>query len=274
MAAIARLDQTAAMLRSEDRDRIRVLTLDRPDALNAFDEALYDATAEALVDAAADPGVAVVVLTGEGRAFCAGTDLGDMAARTTGGDQGFREGAHGFPGLVDQLVTFPKPLLIAVNGLALGIGATMLAFADLVFMSTAGRIRCPFTTLGVAPEAASSYTFPRLLGRQQAAWVLMSAEWFDAQACLDMGLVWKVCEPDELLPVTLEHAATLAAMPVSSLVETKRLMTAPLLASIAAAREGENAAFARLMGGPANAEALAAFMEKRQPDFTNLPPGW
>jgi enoyl-CoA hydratase/carnithine racemase len=100
----------------------------------------------------------------------------------------FQNGEHGFPGLVDQLVAFPKPLLCAVNGMALGIGGTMLAFADLVFMSTDARVRCPFTDLAVAPEAASSFTFPLLLGRQNATWALLSSEWLSAETCKEMGL--------------------------------------------------------------------------------------
>ena len=154
------------MLRVEDTGRVRVLTLDRPEALNAFNEALYDAVTDALIEAQADDGVAVVVLTGEGRAFSAGTDLLEMAARMS--DPDFVPGRHGFPGLIDHLVAFDKPLICAVNGLGLGIGATILGLVDLAFMSTEARLKCPFTSLGVAPEAASSVTFPRLMGRQAA----------------------------------------------------------------------------------------------------------
>jgi len=255
-----------------DENRVRTLTLDRPDALNAFNEALYDATADALLDAAADPSVAVVLLTGSGRAFSAGTDLLEMHQLATNPD--FERGKHGFLGLLDALVAFPKPLICAVNGLGLGIGATILGFADLAFMSTTAKLKCPFTSLGVAPEAASSYLFPQLLGRQNAAWMLLSAEWVGATEALEMGLVWKVCEPEDLLPEARKHAELLAARPISSLVAVKRTMVEPVRAEIAAARERENAAFAELMGGPANLEALTAFAEGREPDFTGLPEGW
>jgi enoyl-CoA hydratase/carnithine racemase len=260
------------MLRIDDQRRVRLLTLDRPDALNAFNEALYDATTEALLAAADDPTIAVVVLTGAGRAFSAGTDLLEMAAR--GNDPSFVPGTHGFAGMIDTLVEFPKPFICAVNGIGLGIGATILGFADLAFMSSDARLKCPFTSLGVAPEAASSFTFPNLLGRQRATWVLLSSEWIGAQQCCELGLVYEVCAPDELLPTTLRHSEVLAAQPISSLVESKRLITAPWRAAIDAARAGENAAFQKLMAGPANREALRAFAEKRAPDFTNLPPGW
>jgi enoyl-CoA hydratase/carnithine racemase len=259
-------------LQISDDSRVRTLTLDRPDALNAFNEALYDATAQALLDAAEDPTVAVVLLTGNGRAFSAGTDLLEMHRLAT--DPDFERGTHGFLGLLDALVAFPKPLICAVNGLGLGIGATVLGFADLAFMSSTARLKCPFTSLGVAPEAASSYLMPLLLGRQDAAWLLLSAEWVDAEQAREMGLVWRVCEPDDLLAEARRHAEVLAARPISSLVAVKRTMTEPLRSEIAAARERENAAFAELMGGPANLEALAAFAEGREADFTALPPGW
>ncbi|MQW74997.1 enoyl-CoA hydratase/isomerase family protein [Nocardioides sp. dk4132] len=259
-------------LQISDHRRVRTLVLDRPEALNAFDEALYDATAEALLDAAADPGVAVVLLTGAGRGFSAGTDLREMHARAT--DPGFVPGKHGFVGLLDALVEFPKPLVCAVNGIGIGIGATILGFADLAFMASTARLKCPFTSLGVAPEAASSYLFPRLVGRQDAAWMLMSSEWIGAAQAREMGLVWRVCEPDDLLGEATRHAEVLAARPISSLVAVKRTMTAPLRAHVDAARERENAAFAELMGGPANLEALTAFAEGREADFTALPPGW
>ena len=167
------------MLTITDQDRVRLLTLDRPDALNAFNEALYDAVSEALIEAAGDDAVATVVITGSGRAFSAGQDLLEMSERITNPD--FVQGTHGFPGLIDQLAAFPKPLLLAINGLGLGIGTTIIGFADLVFMSTDARLKCPFTSLGVAPEAASSLLFPRLLGHQNAAWVLLSAEWISAE---------------------------------------------------------------------------------------------
>ncbi len=255
------------MLHVTDTDRVRLLRLDRPDARNAFDEALYDATAGALLDAADDPGVAVVVITGTGDAFSAGQDLHDMARLARGE---LTPGEHGFTGLVDTLVEFPKPLICAVNGIGSGIGTTILGLCDLAFMSRTARLMCPFTRLAVAPEAASSVTFPRLLGRQNATWVLLSSEWIDARQALEMGLVFAVTEPDELLDVTLDHARVLARKPISSLVESKRVIVEPLRAGMREALEREADAFRVLLGAPANLEAMAAFAERREPDFTGI----
>lgn len=255
-----------------DRGRVRTLTLNRPDALNAFNEALYDACTDALLDAADDPTVAVVVLTGAGRAFSAGTDLLEMAQMSA--DPAFQRGRHGFPGLIEALAAFPKPLICAINGLGLGIGTTIIGFADLVFMSTTAKLKCPFTSLGVAPEAASSYLMPNLIGRQNAAWLLLSAEWISAAEAKEMGLAWRLCEPEALMDETYRHADLLASRPISSLRHVKAAMTIHHQDAVKRALETEAASFVTLMGGPANMEALTAFAEGREADFTDLPPGW
>ncbi len=249
------------ILEIDDENRVRTLTLNRPDALNAFNEALYQATAEALSAAGDDPQVAVVLLTGAGRAFSAGADLTEMQARIA--DPHFADGQSGFTTMIDALSRFPKPLICAVNGVGVGIGATILGYADLAFMSSTARLKCPFTSLGVAPEAASSFLLPQLVGRQNAAWLLMSSEWVDAAEALRMGLVWKVCEPSDLLGDARRHAEILASRPISSLMAVKHTMAEPIRPEIAAASARENAHFAELMGGQANAEALADFTSRR-----------
>ncbi len=248
------------ILQIEDDNRVRTLTLNRPEALNAFNEALYEATAEALSAAASDPEVAVVLLTGAGRAFSAGNDLKEMQARITDPSLG---GESHFTTMIDALSRFPKPLICAVNGVGVGIGTTILGYADLAFMSSEARLKCPFTSLGVAPEAASSYLLPQLMGRQNAAWLLMSSEWVTAEEALRMGLVWKVCEPSELIADARRHAEILASRPISSLIAVKQTIVEPTRPEIAAATARENAYFAELMGGQANAAALADFTGRR-----------
>jgi len=175
----------------------------------------------------------------------------------------FERGKHGFVGLVDALVDFPKPLVCAVNGVGLGIGTTILGFADLAFMSSTARLKCPFTSLGVPPEAASSYLLPRLIGRQNAAWLLLSSEWVDAAEAQRMGLVWKVCAPEDLLAEARRHAEVLSSRPLNSLLAVKQTMMEPVRPGIAAASERENALFAELLGQAANVDALASFVDGR-----------
>jgi enoyl-CoA hydratase/carnithine racemase len=249
------------ILQVDDQNRVRTLTLNRPDVLNAFNEALYEATAEALRMAAEDPDIAVVLLTGAGRAFSAGNDLREMQARITDPEMA-NQGSH-FTTMIEALTRFPKPLICAVNGVGVGIGTTILGYADLVFMSATARLKCPFTSLGVAPEAASSYLLPQLIGRQNAAWLLLSSEWVGAHEALAMGMVWKVCEPEELLTEARRHAEILASRPIPSLIAVKQSIVEPTRPDIAAATERENAHFAELLGGQANAAALADFTAKR-----------
>jgi enoyl-CoA hydratase/carnithine racemase len=249
------------LVQVENANGVRTITLNRPEALNAFNEALYDATTVAMREADEDPSVAVVLLTGTGRAFSAGNDLVEMAARVT--DPDFKSGEYGFAGMIETLTALRKPLILAVNGLGVGIGATIIGFADLVFMSATARLKCPFTSLGVAPEAASSYLLPQLVGRQNAAWMLMSSEWVDAEEARQMGLAWKVCPPDELLAEARRHAEVLASRPIPSLIAVKHTMVEPNRAEIAAAAAREYAQFEVLLGGTANADALAAFADRR-----------
>ena len=268
------------MLRIDDHDRVRLITLDRPDALNAFNAALYDAGRDALLAAAVDDAVAAVVITGEGRAFSAGQDLLEMAELASkhglggsGDDESDAEpggDASGFSGFLDALQSFPKPLIAAVNGLGLGIGFTMLAHCDLVFIAEGARLKTPFTSLGVSPEAASSYLFPLRMGWQRAAKILFTSDWISAEEAVEVGIALQVCAPDALLPETLELAARIARMPISSLVTTKRVMLDAQLPHVREARAREEAAFVTVMGGPANIEALTAFAEKRDPDFASV----
>ncbi len=249
-----------------DANRVRTITLNRPDALNAFNDELYDGAGDALVDAATDDSIAVIVITGAGRAFTAGQDLAEMANPPQHND----DQPHGFPYFLDTLASYPKPVIAAVNGMGIGIGVTMLPHCDFVFISQEARLRTPFATLGVTVEAANSYLLPQLIGWTNAARMLYTAEWFDADQCVEMGLAWKKTSAKNLMSEVETLARQIAVMPISSLVTTKQLVLAPRLAGIQAARQRETTAFAELIGAPANREAIQAFKEKRPADFTNL----
>ncbi len=259
------------MLRVDDDQRVRLLTLDRPEARNALDTEHYDALADAFADAADRDDLAVVTVTGAHGAFCAGQDLAEMG-RLAEPDQDRERSAHGFTRFVAALESFPKPLVAAVNGVAVGLGVTMLPYCDLVLIADDARLRTPFARLGVVPEAGSSFTLPVAMGRQRAAYALLTGEWLDADTALSSGLAWRRCTPDRLLDDALDVARTIARMPVVSLVETKRLLRQGWLDAARAARVSEEAVFARLTGAPANREAISAFLEKRDPDFTHLAP--
>jgi enoyl-CoA hydratase/carnithine racemase len=258
------------MIRIDDRDRVRTITFDRPERLNAFNDALYHASADGLRDAADRHDIACVVLTGAGRAFSAGQDLAEMA--TIDPNSGTDAAEHGFPVFFEAVSTFPKPLVAAVNGLGVGIGLTMLLYCDLVVMAESARLRAPFTALGVVPEAASSHMLPVVAGHQAAAWALYTSAWISAAEAKEWGLAWQVVPDGDALAAALTLAGEIAAMPTASLVETKRLVMASRTDAVRDANAREQRMFQAMLGRPANVEALTAFLEKRDPDFRSLPP--
>ena len=242
-----------------DEGAVRIVRFNRPEARNAFNAELYGATAEAINDAAASSDVHVAVLTGNGVAFSAGQDLKEMA-RLTSGEAG-PDAAKGFRGLLDAVQGFDKPLLAAVNGVGVGLGFTLLAHCDLVFMADDARLRVPFAELGVPPEAASSYLFPRTMGWQRAAHLLFTSPWVGAEEAVALGIALAHYPGDRLLEETLTVARTIAAAPLDAVMASKRLLLATRSPGVAAARQREDAAFAELLGSAANREALDRFGE-------------
>jgi enoyl-CoA hydratase/carnithine racemase len=261
----------------DDLGRVRLLTWDRPHRLNAWNDQAYTDTVKAIVDAAVDPDVAVLVITGAGRAFTSGGDTsaskantGDWDGMGQGGIGAKNVGEYGFIGLIDQVAAFPKPLVCAVNGLTVGGGVALLGLADLVLMSTQARVRAPFAMMGVTPEGGLTHTLAQLLGRNNAMWALLSGEWLSAQDCLRSGLAWRLCEPDDLLTETLARAQVLAGLPLAVLIETKRLLRAPDRHQVSDAREREFEQFRRLIGTEASREGLIAHQARTVPDYPGI----
>lgn len=248
------------MLEIRNEGAVRVLALDRTDALNAFNGALFDALTEGLLAAQEDDSVSVVVITGNGRTFTAGADLNEMGSSAP-------KPRHGFGGMVDVLIDYTKPVIAGVNGAAIGVGGTICGLVDIVLMADSARMRCPFAALGINPEAGSSVTFPAMMGPQRAAWFLYSADTLSAQDALHAGIALEVLPDDEFMAHVLERAGRLAAQAPNSLRETKELLMAPRREALRAAVAAENEALTRTVGSPENREAIRAFMDKRPPDF-------
>jgi enoyl-CoA hydratase/carnithine racemase len=246
-----------------DDARVRVITFNRPEALNAFNAEMYHAAGTALEEAAARDDIACVVLTGNGRGFSAGQDLGEMA----NADESV---ATGFPHFLDTLAALPKPVIAAVNGIGVGIGMTMLLHVDIAFIATTARLRAPFVPLGVVPEAAGSLLMPVMMGNQRAALKLYTGDWIDADEAVECGLALRTVAPAELVAAAMDAAHRIAKMPVSSLRASKQLVVAARIDAVRAARAREDQQFRDMVGKPANIEAITAFLEKRDPDFSNL----
>jgi enoyl-CoA hydratase/carnithine racemase len=224
-------------MQRRDVDKVRLLTFDRPDRLNSFTAADYRDLHQALGECLADDSVHAVVLTGAGRAYSAGADRSLL--RLDAESSVHSAAGAEFTGLLGVLGNFDKPLLAAVNGVAVGIGATMLSYCDLVIVAETARLRLPFTALGIVPEAGSSGLLPIRTRWPDLMWALMSSEWIDAAAAVEMGLAWRCVPESLLLEETLNAAVTIAKLDNAAVRATKRLMTAGRaeLAKAAAQRE-------------------------------------
>ena len=241
---------------------VTTLTLNRVDKKNSLTSAMYSALADALEQAQADSAVRTVLLQGDVAVFSAGNDIADFLAHppTDQSSPVYR--------FLRTLAAFPKPLVAAVCGPAVGIGTTMLLHCDLVYAGDNAAFSLPFVNLGLCPEAASSLLVPRLLGYHRAAEALLLGEPFFAEAALEVGLVNRVVPPTECNAIAQAQARKLAAKPLASLLATKRLMKQGLVEPVLQRLGEEGAIFARMLTEPAAREAFTAFMQKRKPDFS------
>lgn len=230
-------------LRIDDGDGVRLLTLNRPEALNAFNQDLWYDTAAALEWAAGDDDIRCVVLTGEGRAFSAGQDLTEMNDPSV-----FAGREPGYNRFMPVLEAFPKPVVAAVNGIGVGIGLTMLLHCDVVLISTEARLKAPFISLGVTTEASASLLMPATMGWQRAAEVLYTEPWIDAETAVADGIALRAVAPERLMEETMALARHIGSLPLGPLMATKRLMLAGRADAVAAARLRELAAFQTLVG--------------------------
>ena len=243
---------------------VMTLTINRLDKKNSLTQAMYGAMADALNQAVADASVRAVVLQGHETIFSAGNDIGDFL---NGPTSTLESPVYRF---LQGIAQFPKPLIAAVCGPAVGVGTTLLFHCDLVYAGDNAAFSMPFVNLGLCPEAASSLLVPQMMGYHRAAEALLLGEPFMAEAAMEVGLVNRVVPPTEANAVAQAQARKLAAKPLSSLVETKRFMKKGQTSLVLAQMAEEGASFGRMLREPAAREAFTAFMEKRKPDFSNV----
>lgn len=243
---------------------VMTLTLHRPERKNSLTADMYSDLAEALRVAQEDAGVRVVLLQGHETVFCAGNDIDDFLNKPPAGEDSavFR--------FLRNIATFSKPLVASVCGPAVGVGTTMLFHCDLVYAGDNAAFSMPFVNLGLCPEAAASLLAPQMLGYHRAAEALLLGEPFMAEAALEVGLVNRVLPPTEVNAFAQAQARKLAAKPLASLVETKRLMKRGNQQAVLQQMQEEGASFTQLLTAPAAREAFTAFLEKRRPDFSKL----
>jgi enoyl-CoA hydratase/carnithine racemase len=245
-------------------DGVLTLTINRVEKKNSFTPAMYAAMADGLEQARNDPAICVTVIQGDITVFSAGNDIGDFLQRKPSTQESpvFQ--------FLRAIASHPKPVIAAVCGPAVGIGTTLLFHCDLVYAGDNAAFSMPFVNLGLCPEAASSLLVPQMMGYHRAAEALLLGEPFMAEAAMEVGLVNRILPPTEVNTMVQAQARKLAAKPLASLIETKRLMKKGQMAQVLAQMSEEGESFARLLQEPAAKEAFTAFMEKRKPDFTKV----
>jgi enoyl-CoA hydratase/carnithine racemase len=238
-------------------DRICVISITRPAKKNALTGAMYEAMTAALDESAEEKAVGAVLLTGAGGVFTAGNDINDFL--TYRGDVADSAGLC----FIKRLARFEKPLVAAVDGMAIGIGTTMLLHCDLVYASFSASLRIPFVDLGLTPEGGSSLLLPRRCGMARASELLLLGEEISAERALGFGLVNAVVPSRELHAHALEKAKALAAKPPEALAATRKMLRGDV-GELASAMDKEGREFASRLAMPEARAALLAFMSRER----------
>lgn len=234
---------------------VLALSINRPAKMNALTRAMYAELAKGLNDAAGDFGIRCVVITSEGDHFTAGNDIKDfMENPPTDEDSDVAD-------FLGALLNFPKPLLASVKGNAVGVGTTMLLHCDVVIASDSAKFSMPFTSLGLVPEAGSSYLFPRLVGYQRAAQIFMTGESFSAESAKEMGLVAQIQK--DPLAVAMQIARQIAEQPPQAIINTKALLKSGSHDAVAAVMRAEFELFSMALQSEEAMEAFMKFMSKK-----------
>lgn len=247
----------SALVNTSVKDGIMTIRMNRPDKKNALNLEMYEALGEAINDAGNNPDVNVIVITGAGDSFCAGNDLKDFIINPPKGEDS---------PVVKFLTAISEaklPIVAAVQGAAVGVGATMLLHCDFVYVADDAKLSLPFVDLGLVPEAGASMLLPRLAGHQKAAELLMLGEPFTPQVALDIGLANAVCKPEDLEAAAMKTAAKLAAKPRTALLETKSLLRRDF-ESVAKRIEAEGEVFKKCLASPDAQKALTSILMKNK----------
>jgi enoyl-CoA hydratase/carnithine racemase len=234
---------------------IQVLTFNRPAKMNALTREMYSGLANGLNEAAGDFGVRAVIITSEGDHFTAGNDISDFLANPPTGEE------SDVAKFLGSLLEFPKPLIAAVKGNAVGVGTTMLLHCDVVIASPTTKFSMPFASLGLVPEAGSSYLFPLLVGYQRAAKIFFTGESFSAESAREMGLVAEIAS--DPFNTALELAKSIASNPPQAMINTKALLKASKHDAVAAVMKAEFELFSLALQSEEAMEAFMNFMSKK-----------
>lgn len=260
-----------AFIQTSIENGVLTLTMNRPDKKNALTEAMYAALADGLEEAERNPAIRVTLILANGDAFTAGNDMGDFAAQgskpveTTPSNE-LRPVAR----FLNNIASARKPVIAGVNGLAVGVGVTMLLHCDLAYAGKSATFAMPFVNLGLVPEAGSSYLLPRLVGQQKASELFLLGKKIDADKAENIGLVADVVADDKLRETAIAAAQALAAKAPKAVLATKALLRDAERETVASVMKTEGDIFAAQLRSAEVKEAISAFFEKRAPDFTKV----
>jgi len=243
---------------------VATIEIARPEKKNALTQAMYQAMADALAAAQADPAVRALLITGQPGIFTSGNDIEDFMQRPP---QGLDSPVYRF---MQALLDFEKPVVAAVTGAAIGIGTTLLLHCDFVVVSDESRLAMPFVSLGLVPEYASSLLIPQLMGHVKAAEKLLLGDPFTGAEAVDCGLANAVLPAPEVVGHARRLAERFNSLPPAAVRESKRLMRAGQRDQVRTAMAAEGAVFGQRLRSPEAMEAFQAFFQKRRPDFSSF----
>ncbi len=249
----------------ERDDAVLCIAINRPEKKNALTAEMYRALGDAVEQGEADPAVRVLLLHATGEAFTGGNDLMDFLQKPWSGQQ-----VPPAVRFIHAVAHAKKPVVAAVQGLAVGVGVTILLHCDLVYAAEGAKFIMPFLDLGIVPEAASTVLLPALIGHQRAAELLMLGTPLDTQRAYELGLVNAVVAPEALFATALQAARKLAEKPSGALLACKRLMKRAYHTETERALREEVQDIRVRLDSPETREALTAFVEKRKPDFAKF----
>lgn len=255
---------SSELIQSELGEGILTLRINRPEKKNALNLAMYQALADGLLRADGDDKVRVIMICGTDDCFTSGNDLADFITAPPSGEQ---SPVMQFLFAVSKA---RKPIVAAVNGLAVGVGVTMLLHCELVFAGSSATFQMPFVNLGLCPEAGSTLLLPRIMGHQRAAELLLLGEVFGAEKAGNAGIVTAVCPDGEVFATARSKALQLAAQPAAAVRLTKSLLKRDYAEELQETITEEGRQFMSRLQSPEAAEALQAFMQRRKPDFSKF----
>jgi 2-(1,2-epoxy-1,2-dihydrophenyl)acetyl-CoA isomerase len=255
----------------ENRGPVALITLNRPERLNAWTQVMEDEFIDAIDHASADPEVGCIVITGAGRGFCAGADIG-------GWDRGIKQGAPRAPrskmlqegGSPEVPITLQraKPTICAVNGVSVGVGLTMTMACDIRIASTAARFSARFVKVGLTPECGSTRYLPAVVGLPNALFMTLTGRIIESDEALRRGVVDRLVEPDQLLPEAMKLAEEIAANPRTAIWAAKRMLHQNAVEQdLRRVVTLECYSIRERQTEPDHREAVQSFVEKRQPQF-------